>query len=356
MIRWIAKATGFVVYFFITLEMLFMITPFALYYYSIDRPLLAAFLRSPFTAWLPAFFLPHLSMEILPNIGNLIFLLGLIGFLVGAFQIYRAKFTGRGVVGGGLYRRIRHPQYLFLAIAGFGLLLTWPRFILLFIYLNMLWFYYFLARSEENRMEVRFGDGYREVKRRSWMFLPWEPGGFLQRHVFGWIHGHKARLATTYICSLVLAIALAFVLRQISLAAIEHTLSEQDKIAAISFVPISETDLDEIVRPATVAQEIQSEKVENRWVLAQVMQGKGSVVHTLIDAGMTHQQARRLNLAQTGMKLVFSKQAGEFHAQPFSPLIRWRPVAIVELDKSSASNLIRLERDWFSGNPVMPIF
>src|SRR5262250_2948904 len=105
MIKWVAKATGFAVYFFITLEMLFMVTPFALYYYSIDRPLLAAPMASAITAWLPAFFLPHLSMEIFPNIGNLIFLLGLVGFLVGAVEVYHAKFTGRGVVARGLYRR-----------------------------------------------------------------------------------------------------------------------------------------------------------------------------------------------------------------------------------------------------------
>src|SRR5438132_2783120 len=88
--------------------------------------------------------LPHLSTEILPSIGGLIFLLGLVGFVLSAFQLYYAKFRRRGVVRSGFYKRIRHPQYLFLAVAGLGLLILWPRFILLVVYINMLWFYHLL--------------------------------------------------------------------------------------------------------------------------------------------------------------------------------------------------------------------
>src|SRR5262249_53325740 len=100
MLRLIAKAAGFLAYFLITLEMLFMVTPFALYYYSAYRPLLTIPSGFATTAWLPAFFLPHLSSDIFPNAGNLIFLLGLIGFLIGAIQVYRAKFYA-GWCGGG---------------------------------------------------------------------------------------------------------------------------------------------------------------------------------------------------------------------------------------------------------------
>ena len=38
----LARTAGFLAYFFITLEMLFMVTPFALYYYSAYAPLLSA--------------------------------------------------------------------------------------------------------------------------------------------------------------------------------------------------------------------------------------------------------------------------------------------------------------------------
>src|SRR6266567_689461 len=187
--------------------MLFMVTPFALYYYAVYSPLLAGPLSIPATAWLPAFFLPHLSTEILPSIGGLIFLLGLVGFVISAFQLYYAKFRRRGVVRSGFYKRIRHPQYLFLALAGLGLLIVWPRFILLIVYINMLWFYYLLARSEERRMEALYGEAYREQKRRTWMFLPGEPGRYLQERLFGWIHHRRARLIVIYAFSLSITVS-----------------------------------------------------------------------------------------------------------------------------------------------------
>jgi protein-S-isoprenylcysteine O-methyltransferase Ste14 len=37
-----------------------------------------------------------------------------------------------------MYSHIRHPFYLSLAVAGFGLLTIWPRIIILVLYLGML--------------------------------------------------------------------------------------------------------------------------------------------------------------------------------------------------------------------------
>ena len=166
MLKSFARAAAFLAYLAITLEMLFMVTPFALYYYSFYSPLLAGPSSLRVIAWLPAFFLPHLSTEILPSLGGFFLLLGLVGFFLSAFQLYYAKFRQRGVAQGGFYKRIRHPQYLFLGLAGLGLLIVWPRFILLLAYINMLWFYYLLARSEERRVEARYGDVYREQMQR----------------------------------------------------------------------------------------------------------------------------------------------------------------------------------------------
>jgi len=188
MLKSLARTAGFLAYFFITLEVLFMVTPFALYYCSAYAPLLSAPSRFQATAWLPAFFLPHLSTEIVPSIGGLIFLIGLLGFLVGAWQVYYAKCRGRGVVKSGFYKRVRHPQYFFLAVAGLGLLIVWPRFILLIIYIHMLWFYYLLAHSEEERMQSRYGEVYLELMQNP-MFIPGEPGGRLACLLFGWILG-----------------------------------------------------------------------------------------------------------------------------------------------------------------------
>jgi protein-S-isoprenylcysteine O-methyltransferase Ste14 len=156
-------------------------------------PLLSAPSNTPTAAWLPAFFLPHLATEIIPSVGGLIFFIGLIEFFVGAFQIYYAKFRRRGVVRRGLYARVRHPQYSFLALAGLGLLIVWPRFILLIIYVNMLWFYYLLARSEEERMRSRYADVYVGGDASTRMFLPGEPGARLVRMLFSWVRIRRLR-------------------------------------------------------------------------------------------------------------------------------------------------------------------
>jgi hypothetical protein len=42
MFKSLARTAGFLAYFLITLEMLFMVSPFALYYYSAYAPLLSA--------------------------------------------------------------------------------------------------------------------------------------------------------------------------------------------------------------------------------------------------------------------------------------------------------------------------
>jgi protein-S-isoprenylcysteine O-methyltransferase Ste14 len=358
MFKSVARAAGFLAYLFITLEMLFMVTPFALYYYSVYSPLLAGPFSLPATAWLPAFFLPHLSTEILPSIGGLIFMLGLVGFILSAFQLYYAKFRRRGVVQKGFYKRIRHPQYLFLALAGLGLLIVWPRFSMLIVYINMLWFYYFLARSEERRMEARYGESYREQKRRTWMFLPGEPGRYLQERLFGWIRQRRPRLIVIYALSLAVAISAAFVLREASLALTTHVILPEQKIAAVSFLFENERQLRNLIQSVESAGEVQDRiKGEDGWTLVQAMQGKRAVVHTMIDAGMSPAKARNMPLTDRGVILVLSwPKGGLTREQPFSPSVRWQPAFIAEVKDGKVSHLITLDQDFFVGNPVMPVF
>jgi len=357
-LRALAKAAGFVAYLFITLEMLFMVTPFALYYYSVYNPVLARSLNRPATEWLPAFFLPHLSTEFLPSIGGLIFLLGLVGFVLSAIQLYYAKFRRRGIVQSAFYKHIRHPQYLFLAVAGLGLLIVWPRFILLIIYINMLWFYYLLARSEERRMEARYGEGYREERQRTWMFLPGEPGGRLRQCLFGWIRNRRARLTVIYALSIPIVIGAAFVLRRISLGLTTHVVLPEQKIAAVSFLSGDEGTLRDLLKLAEGAEDIQRQiKGKDGWVLVQAMQGKRTVVHVMIDAGMTRQTAQDLKLVKEGVKLVFSRsQGGSVLEQPFGSSVRWHPAFVAEMNDGRVSDVLPIEKNHFVGNPVMPVF
>lgn len=166
------------VYALIGFEILYMISPFALYFYSAYGPLLRWLQQWTATAWLTTFFLPHFAQTSSPVLNRVheagfpIFLVGLAIFAVGFVQIYGAKLLGRGAVTVGLYRRVRHPQYVGLAIMGLGVLLVWPRFLILVIYVTMLFAYDFLARSEEQRCLERFGDSFREYMARTGRFLP----------------------------------------------------------------------------------------------------------------------------------------------------------------------------------------
>jgi protein-S-isoprenylcysteine O-methyltransferase Ste14 len=358
MLKSFARAAAFLVYLAITLEMLFMVAPFALYYYSFYSPLLSGPSSLKAIAWLPAFFLPHLSTEILPSLGGVIFLLGLVGFLLSAFQLYYAKFRRRGLVLGGFYKRIRHPQYLFLGVAGLGLLVVWPRFILLFAYINMLWFYYLLARSEERRIEARYGEVYREQMQRTSMFLPGEPGGNLARRLFGWIRGRRVSLLVLYGLSVAGAIGGAFVLRELTFRMTTHLSLPDQRIAAVSFLSINERELLQLVESAEATEEIQGRvKQLDDWILVQAMDDKSRVVHVMIDAGMTRISAKKLPLSAKGIKLVFSRRMDRLAQEdPFSIRVSWQPVLVAEMSGQKMWRVIELNQGSFLGNPVMPVF
>ena len=140
-------------YLLIGLEIVIMISPFAGYFYTGYGPLLNFLYGFKATSWLTGFFLPHAViakndlLNFLNALGRSLFSFGLIAFLIGAVQIYSSKIRRKGVVSSILYRWVRHPQYLFLAISGLGLLLFWPRFIILILYISMLFVYYILAKN-----------------------------------------------------------------------------------------------------------------------------------------------------------------------------------------------------------------
>jgi protein-S-isoprenylcysteine O-methyltransferase Ste14 len=166
-------------YMLIAFEFFYMASPFAIYFYSVYRPGLNFLNEYPEAAWLTSFFLPHVVEETSSTIinlhnpvGGLLAILGFGAFCVGAGQVYYHKLARKGAVTGGIYDLIRHPQYVSLAICSFGLLLLWPRYIVLVIFIAMLFAYYFLAKVEEMECEEKFGQAYVDYKRRTNMFLP----------------------------------------------------------------------------------------------------------------------------------------------------------------------------------------
>jgi protein-S-isoprenylcysteine O-methyltransferase Ste14 len=189
----IAARGAILLSFIVAFEIIIMISPFALFFYSVFNPILLTLDRWSATRWLTAFFLPH--MVVPPDaflmtirlMGSVLFVVGLAAFLICAVQVYAGKAWKSGPASRGLYAVIRHPQYVALALSALGLAIMWPRFLTLALLAVMLFLYYVLARDEERRMLARYGDGYREYMKRTGRFLPraveglWRGGAAAER-------------------------------------------------------------------------------------------------------------------------------------------------------------------------------
>jgi len=186
----IAAYGGSAVFVIMALEVMIMISPFAFFFYSVFSPFFNFLGQHAATRWTTMFFLPHMILP--PNgflqavriTGSVLFVVGLVGFTICALQVYLGKIFHWGIAARGLYRKIRHPQYLLLGIWGIGMAILWPRFIVLASLSLMFVLYYFLAHDEERRMLSQYGDSYREYMDRTGMFLP----RFLERPLAAAVH------------------------------------------------------------------------------------------------------------------------------------------------------------------------
>ncbi len=240
LLKWLLSA----LYGLMMIEIVVMVSPFAFYWYSLYAPALQGLHRWRATAWLEAFFLPHSVITTSPvleflrwRVGPYCLSGGIIGFLVCAAQVYGSKLRRRGVVHSWIYSRIRHPQYLCLSVAGFGLLTMWPRIIILVLYTGMLFSYYFLARFEEEKMEAEHPD-YAAYRQQTAMFIPGDPGGKLFLIFFAWIRNPSAALAASAAVVTVLVIGSGLFLRHYTISHAATVLLPEDRILAIAIWPI----------------------------------------------------------------------------------------------------------------------
>jgi len=285
------------------IEAIIMISPFAFYWYSLYSPTLQVLHGWKGTAWLEAFFLPHsvittsAMLEVLRwQVGTYAFSIGILGFLLCAGQVYGAKLVRGGVVRSWIYSRIRHPQYLFLSIAGFGLLTMWPRIIILVLYIGLLFIYYFLARFEEKQMEMKHAD-YAEYFRRTAMFIPGSPGGKLFGFFFGWIPNRLAALVASSAVIMLLVIGSALLLRQLT---VRHTATEllaANRTLAIAVWPMSHNAIQQIVSVTLHDEQVRSalENEPGAVFTAHILPDNYSMVAMFADVGVDHDAFSRLS-------------------------------------------------------------
>lgn len=174
----IAAYGSIAVFVIMALEVMIMISPFAFFFYSVFSPVFNFLGQHAATRWTTMFFLPHMILPptaFLKGVriaGSILFVAGFVGFTICALQVYLGKIFKWGIASRGIYKIIRHPQYLLLGVWGIGMAILWPRFIVLASLSLMFVLYYFLARDEERRMLSQYGESYREYMNSSGMFLP----------------------------------------------------------------------------------------------------------------------------------------------------------------------------------------
>jgi protein-S-isoprenylcysteine O-methyltransferase Ste14 len=262
--RQVIRPAVWLFYLAIVGEILFMISPAGLYFYSAYGPALNFLHRSPRTAWLTGFFLPHFSETHSPlldavhslPVAAVLVLTGLGLFLAGAVPIYWSKFRHQGAVTGGIYSMIRHPQYVGLAVLGLGTTLIWPRFLALIAYVTTLFIYDWLARSEEKRCLEKFRASYRSYQAKTGRYLPLTVSRMLP-HLLPESGGQRTfAVWAVYVAATVIAVALAFQLRDYSLSRISAIYSNDS--AVISLARLNDQELNSAYRIAVTDPGVQS--------------------------------------------------------------------------------------------------
>jgi len=265
-------------YCLIGVEIIIMISPFAIYFYSIYGPILNYLSASPLTSWTTEFFLPHMVFpndSLIRGISYLqvLLIIGLLLFFSAAIPLYYGRFTGKGVVQMSFYSKIRHPQYLFLAISGLGLLLYWPRFIILIMYITMLFVYYILARNEEWRMQHEQPGAYESYMNSIPMFLPGEPGGKIYRAVFGWIKPKWFGILVLYLVVLSVSVLGAVGLRNYSVRHIPKMVAA-DSVTLVSVFPRPDSEMLKVYNAALSSKQVSEHLFHDKSVnLAYIMPG-----------------------------------------------------------------------------------
>ena len=317
LLKWALSA----LYGLVMIEVIVMISPFAFYWYSVYAPTLQGLHRWRATAWMEAFFLPHSVittsgfLEFLRwQVGTYCFSIGVLAFILIGIQVYATRLIGKKVAQSWMYSRIRHPFYLSLAVAGFGLLTMWPRIIILILYLGMLFLYYFLARFEEKQMEAKFPE-YAAYRQRTAMFIPGEPGGRLLRLFFGWIPNRLVALAASSAVIVVLVMGSALALRRYTIGHSATKLLSEDRTMAIAVWPMPGEKIQQVVSAALGDERVCAalEKEPDAVFTAHILPLDYGMVNMFADVGTDHRMFSRLSPHRFAYLLSFVFPFFEHH-------------------------------------------
>jgi hypothetical protein len=174
--------------------------------------------------------------------------IGAATFIICALQVYLGKIFKWGIANKGLYKYIRHPQYLALGIWGVGMVVLWPRFVVLVTLSIMFILYYFLAKDEERRMKAQYGDSYRQYISTTGMFFP----RFIERFSPFDRKLKSLKYVLVPLSIVIVVICFGFALRQITLHSLK--LESKDNITFVSMLP-EDSELSKVAIESIVESE-----------------------------------------------------------------------------------------------------
>jgi protein-S-isoprenylcysteine O-methyltransferase Ste14 len=106
-------------------------------------------------------------------LSTIIIVAGILLIVFGWRQIYKARRESQGkLVTTGIYKYVRHPQYIGFLLLTLGMLLEWPTIFTILLWPVLAVVYWRLAKEEDKEIEERFGEEFREYQSRVPGFIP----------------------------------------------------------------------------------------------------------------------------------------------------------------------------------------
>ena len=133
--------------------------------------------------WTPLFDIPETSSQILGIVGLIIYIAGF-GFLMwarrtlgrhwGISTSLQAKLhSDHELIQSKPYAFVRHPMYFGAWVMMLGLLLSYPKWVILILFISMVASLSMRARKEEAVLAERFGKQWEIYKDRTKFIIPW---------------------------------------------------------------------------------------------------------------------------------------------------------------------------------------
>lgn len=226
---------------------------------------------------------------------------GLASFVSHAIHLYWTKLVRKSVAQGLLYRYVRHPQYLSLAVAGLGLAFQWPRFVNLALYLVMLVAYVALARHEESRVERLHGDAYRGYKRATGAFLP-RPIEVRLARLLSWLPANPVGRAAVLAAALALAFSTSFGLRALAVRGLDSELVPGSRPGLVLFLDVPGEQERASLRE-TVSS-LMPPSARGTVPLFYAVRTRDALEHLLIDSGLSYSRLKQLGIPPGDWYLV----------------------------------------------------